>query len=199
MSHEASDFARIYDAYHARVRAYAAKLVGRDDADDVAQEVFLKVSRALDTLADPARLSSWIHAITLNTVRDRGRARASRPGPAPEGAAALLAQAVDPAARTPEEAATRNEMVACYIDYVERLPRDYHDVFVLAEFDHLPSAEIAGRLALSLATVKIRLHRARAKLNEELRKNCRCYHNERGELMGEPKRPSSAGDKKTRR
>jgi len=70
VSHAAIDFARIYDAYHAKVRAYAAKLIGRDDADDIAQEVFLKVSRALDTLADPARLSPWIYSITLNTVRD---------------------------------------------------------------------------------------------------------------------------------
>lgn len=179
------DFARIYDAYHAKVRSYAAKLVGRDDAADVAQEVFVKVSRALDTLADPARLASWIHAITLNTVRDAARARVSRPPVDP--AADTLAQAPDPAARTPEETATRNEMVACYVDYVKGLPRDHYDVYVLAEFDHLPNAEIARRLGLSLSTVKIRLHRARAQLHEELRRNCRCYYNERGELMGEPK------------
>lgn len=189
VSHEPPDFARIYDAYHAKVRAYAAKLVGRDDADDITQEVFLKVSRALDTLADPERLSSWIHAITLNTVRDCGRACASRPAPALGDAEALLAQAVDPAVRTPEETATRHEMVACYVDYVKQLPRDFYDVYVLAEFDQLPNARIARRLALPLATVKIRLHRARAKLHEELRRNCRCYYNERGELMGEPKRP----------
>lgn len=189
VSHAPADFARIYDAYHAKVRAYAAKLVGHDDADDIAQEVFLKVSRALDTLADPARLSSWIYAITLNTVRDSARARASRPAPAPGDAEARLAHAIDPAARTPEEAATRNEMVTCYVDYVKHLPRDYCDVYALAEFEHLPNAEIARRLALPLATVKIRLHRARAKLHEELRRNCRCYYNERGELMGEPKRP----------
>jgi RNA polymerase sigma-70 factor (ECF subfamily) len=79
-------------------------------------------------------------------------------------------------------------MVACYVEHVKRLPRDYYDVYVLAEFDQLPNARIARRLALPLATVKIRLHRARAKLHEELRRNCRCYYNERGELMGEPKR-----------
>jgi RNA polymerase sigma-70 factor (ECF subfamily) len=188
VSHEPLEFARIYDAYYAKVRAYAARLTGRDDADDVAQEVFLKVSRALDTLADTARLSSWIHAITLNAVRDRVRASASRPAPADADAEAVLARAVDPAVRTPEEAASRNEMVACYVEHVKRLPRDYYDVYVLAEFDQLPNARIARRLALPLATVKIRLHRARAKLHEELRRNCRCYYNERGELMGEPKR-----------
>jgi RNA polymerase sigma-70 factor (ECF subfamily) len=181
------DFLHIYNAYHAKVRSYAAKLVGRDDADDVAQDVFAKVSRALDTLADSARLASWIYAITLNTVRDMARARASRPAGAPDETEACLAHVRDPAARTPEETATREEMVACYVDYVRQLPRDYYDVYVLAEFDHLPNAEIARRLALPLSTVKIRLHRARAKLHDELRRNCRCYYNQRGELMGEPK------------
>lgn len=182
-----NDFAGIYDAYHSKVRAYAAKLVGYEEADDVVQEVFLKVSRSLDTLADPARFSSWIYAITVNTVRDLARARASRPTLDPGDPEPRVADAPDPTARSPEEAATRNEMVACYVDYVERLPRDYYDVYVLAEFDHLPNAEIARRIALPLATVKIRLHRARAKLYEELRRNCRCYHDERGELRVEPK------------
>ena len=55
------------------------------------------------------------------------------------------------------------------------------EVFVKAE-------EIARRLSLSVGAVKIRLHRARSRLNEELRQNCQCYTNERGELMAAPKR-----------
>jgi RNA polymerase sigma-70 factor (ECF subfamily) len=80
-------------------------------------------------------------------------------------------------------------MMACYVDYVKRLPRDYYDVYALAEFDQPANAEIARRLGLTLGTVKIRLHRARARLHAELRRNCRCDYDERGELMGEPKRP----------
>jgi RNA polymerase sigma-70 factor (ECF subfamily) len=82
-------------------------------------------------------------------------------------------------------------MVGQSTGYVSHAPPDFagiYDVYVLAEFDHLPIAEIARRLSLSLATVKIRLHRARTKLHEELRRHCRCYYNERGGLMGEPKR-----------
>lgn len=181
-----AEFTRIYDTYRAKVRAYAAKLVGRDDAEDVAQEVFLKVSRALDALEDPSRLSSWIYAITLNAARDKARARASRPAPAPGNAEARLARAAD-TGRTPEEALARSEMVACYVDYVNRLPREAYLVYVLAEFEHLAHVEIARRLGLSPGAVKIRLHRARARLHQELRLNCRCYVDRRGQLMGEPK------------
>ena len=194
----ALDIARIYEAYHARVLAYATKLIGRDDAEDVAQEVFIKVGRSLDTLADRAKLSAWIYAITLNTVRDAVRKQTSRGEPprrSPDAARAegegdpALLRIADSVSRTPEENAIRNEMVACYLDYLNQLPRAYYEVYVLSEFEHLSSQEIAARMSLSVGAVKIRLHRARTRLNEELRRNCRCYTNERGELMGEPKDP----------
>jgi RNA polymerase sigma factor (sigma-70 family) len=132
----------------------------------------------------------------MNTVRDTARARASRvhvvtgdPCVAGDGGPeeAPLSRSPDLVTRTPEENAIRNEMVACYLDFVDQLPPDHGDVFALSEFEGLSNAEIARRLSLSVGTVKIRLHRARARLNEELRRNCRCYYNDRGELMAEPK------------
>jgi RNA polymerase sigma-70 factor, ECF subfamily len=193
-----AELSQIYEAYHGKVLAYAAKLLGRAEADDIAQEVFIKVGRSLGTLEDPAKLASWIYAITLNTVRDAVRKRTTSPGglasaclhaAADEEEDSLLAHLPDTASRTPEEATSRNEMIACYLDYVKELPRDYYVVYALSEFEELSNEEIARRLALTLGTVKIRLHRARAKLFEQLRRNCRCYQNARGELMGEPKTP----------
>jgi len=190
------DISGIYGTYYGKVRAYAASLLGGGEADDVAQEVFVKVGRSLGTLADPSKLGSWIYAITLNTVRDAARKRARSPellseglGEAREDAEGdpAISRISDTTSRTPEEAAIRNEMVTCYLDYVKRLPLRYYEVYVLAEFECLSNEDIAARLSLSLATVKIRLHRARSQLLEELRRNCRCYYNERGELMGEPK------------
>jgi RNA polymerase sigma-70 factor (ECF subfamily) len=188
------DLAWIYDTYHRKVVAYAAKLLGRDRAEDIAQEVFVKVDRALGSLSDPAKLTAWIYAITLNTVRDHARERLAEAargesvrGATREGGEEAAAEAEDTRSRNPEEMAIRSEMVACFLDYVRRLPRHYLLVYALSEFEDLSNQEIADRLRLSLGTVKIRLHRARAVLYGELRRNCRCYRNERGELMGERK------------
>jgi len=187
----------IYDKYHRKVVAYAARLLGADPAEDIAQEVFVKVGRSLGTLSDGAKLTSWIYAITLNTVRDHARKR----GPNPDRIERIeattetdgraedpITQAQDTASLSPEQAAIRNEMVACYLDYVRRLPRRYYVVYALSELEDLSNQEIADRLSLSVGTVKIRLHRARALLYGELRRDCRCYRDERGELMGEPNR-----------
>ncbi|HSD27504.1 MAG TPA: RNA polymerase sigma factor [Vicinamibacteria bacterium] len=195
MSEALPALSEIYEKYRRKVVAYAAKLLGMDEAEDIAQEVFVKVGRSLGTLSDEAKLTSWIYAITLNTVRDHARKRAPDGGrpepidPDPEigdGRQDPVSQAPDSSSPSPEQAAIRNEMVACYLDYVRRLPRRYYVVYALSEFEDLKDQEIADRLSLSLGTVKIRLHRARALLYGELRRNCRCYVNERGELMGEP-------------
>ncbi len=188
MSDEAlPDFSRIFETWHGKVRAYAAKLIGPEEADDLTQEVFIRVRRSLGTLEEPSKLGSWIYAITLNVVRDAARRRASRDGKQVEGLSDPLAVAQDAAARSPEEAAIRAEMIDCYLDYVRRLPPGYNEVYVPSEFEGLTNQEIARRLSLSLGTVKIRLHRARSRLFAELRRNCSCYVNERGELMGAPK------------
>lgn len=195
MALDRPDFASVYETYRGPVLAYAAKLIGRDEAEDVTQEVFVKIQRSLSTLEDPARLSSWVYAITLNTVRDTVRKQASRrerPAGGHEAHDAdeaddVIARAPDLRSRTPEDVAMREEMVTCYLDFVKQLPPQYLEVYTLSEFEHLPNADIARRLSLSLETVKIRLHRARARLHEALRQNCQCYYNEHGELMGEPK------------
>ncbi len=190
------NFSRVHAAYHAKVLAYASKLIGPDEAEEVTQEVFVKISRSLGTLADPARLTSWIYTITLNTIRDAARRRSSRPDRPPArpastrddvGDEARLASIVDTSSRTPEETAMRREMIACYLDYVDQLPALYREVYVLRELEDISNEEIAGRLSLPLGTVKMRLHRARAMLNEQLRRNCQLYCTERGELMGEPR------------
>lgn len=190
MSDATPEFSEIYDAYHGKVVAYAARLLGRDEADDVAQEVFVKVRRSLSTLEDASKLASWIYAITLNTVRDAARRRVPAPVRRDSDASDATPDVPDAVSRTPEENAIRSEMVSCYLDYVNQLPDNYRDVYVLSEFEHLSNEEIARRSGLTLGTAKIRLHRARARIQQELRRNCRCYYNERGELMGEPVPPA---------
>lgn len=187
----------IFDAFYGKVRAYAAKLIGPEEADDIASEVFVKVARSLGTLADGAKLTPWIYAITLNTVRDAARSRASRPPPAagrpaPARGASEVPSPTDEIADTrscsPEETQIRREMIDCFLRYVKQLPPNYYDVYVLSEFEDLSNEEIARRLGLSAGTVKIRLHRARVRLYDEVRRHCRCYYNERGELLGEPRK-----------
>jgi RNA polymerase sigma-70 factor (ECF subfamily) len=73
-------------------------------------------------------------------------------------------------------------MNRCIRNYIEQLPEDYGTVLVLSEVEGFKNREIAEILEVSLDTVKIRLHRARAKLKESLGTHCNFYLDERSEL-----------------
>ena len=76
----------------------------------------------------------------------------------------------------------------CIQGFIENLPEDYRTVLILNEFEGLKNKEIAEILEISLAAVKIRLHRARERLKNELRENCDSYWVENNEFLPELKR-----------
>jgi RNA polymerase sigma-70 factor (ECF subfamily) len=180
------DYAEIYVQYYEKISRYLAGIVGPLEAQDLAQEVFIKVGNNVDKLKDPAKLSSWIFEIALNTAKDRLRHNSSQKS-AGDRLVQLSAEEdqvgtrPDPNVRTPEEILEYSSMVDCYLSFVKSLPK----VYVLSELEGLSDLEIADRLSLRLAAVKMRLHRARARLYKELRTHCRRYCNDRGELMGD--------------
>ncbi len=189
------DYSEIYTKYYGKVSKYLAGIIGQPDAEDLAQEVFLKVGNSLENLRDQSKLSSWIFEIALNTARDSLRRRSSmksgrdcRVPLTVEGSEKdQPIEVQDLSARTPEEIQEHSSMVECYLRFVKELPKLYYDVYVLSELEGLSDKELSKRLSLPLETVKMRLHRARSQLYETLRTHCSCYYNERGELMGDLK------------
>lgn len=178
MGAEFRDFEEIYRDFFPRISLYLKRLVG-PDAEDVTQEVFLKVSGALPDFRGEANLSTWIYRIATNTAMDHLRKtpmqRIQREAePADDG--------LSPDAPSLDSQVIRKEMNACIRGIVDGLPENYRMVLVLSEMEGLLNTEIAQVLGVSLETVKIRLHRARTRLRKELETKCNFYRDERNEL-----------------
>ena len=176
------DFKSLHDEFRPRVLRYVARLVGEAEAEDVAQSVMLKVSEGLAGFRGDSSLSTWIYRIATNAAMDRLRLK-----PMPVVSETELESSdgdVPPAAQAAsvESAAIRGEMSACIAAFVARLPENYRAVMTLSELEGFKNDEIAGILGLSLPTVKIRLHRARAKLRQELEAGCNFDRDEGNEL-----------------
>jgi len=73
MEETTQDFNQIFEDYHARVLRYLTRLVGEDEAEDLAQVVFTRVSQNLDTFRGESKLSTWIFRIAANAAFDRMR------------------------------------------------------------------------------------------------------------------------------
>ena len=178
------DFQTVYDEFHAKIHRYLEHMVGPADCDDVTQDVFAKVSVGLAQFRGEASLSTWIYRIATNAANDRLRSRASHPQadvPIDD------APPVEDHAPGVEQRLVRRAMNACIGAYIERLPASYRSVVVLSEHEGLTNAEIAETLGVTLDTVKIRLHRARARLRKELGGGCDFYRDDRNEFACEPK------------
>jgi RNA polymerase sigma-70 factor (ECF subfamily) len=178
----ALDFQRVYDEFQPRIRRYLARLAGPGEADDLTQETLARVSQALAGFRGEAALSTWIYRIATNVAFDRARSPGFQLQARTEEPEALAALGTAPAI---EQDIARREMSECVRDYVDQLPADYRTVVVLSELEELPDREIAEVLGISLEAVKIRLHRARARLRQMLEQGCDVSRDERNELTCE--------------
>ncbi|HKZ17828.1 MAG TPA: sigma-70 family RNA polymerase sigma factor [Geobacteraceae bacterium] len=187
------DFKAIHASYRPRIYRYLARLVGQNEAEDLTQEVFVRVSRALPDFRGDAKISTWIYRIATNVATDRLRSRSfketQRDKAIPPGEGSI--QDVD---ALPEEKNSslerqlmREEMSSCVHDYLNTLPENYRAIVTLSEIEGLSNQEIAEVLGLTLDAVKIRLHRGRAKLKEKLETGCRFERDEEDILVCDPK------------
>jgi RNA polymerase sigma-70 factor (ECF subfamily) len=177
------DFQELYDEFHPKIRRYLRSLVGTNEAEDLTQEVFTKVSQALPGFRGDSKASTWLYRIATNTAFDRLRISSYRRG----GQVTLPVRQAAETSPDIEQELVRKEMNECIRRYIDELPPGYRSVVLLGEEEGLTNGEIAEALGITLDTVKIRLHRARTRLKKELGRGCNFHRDERNELACEPR------------
>jgi RNA polymerase sigma-70 factor (ECF subfamily) len=203
MSHESRDFQELYSEYYPKIVAYLRRMVGELEAEDAAQETFVKISRSLGGFRGESSLSTWIYRIATNTAMDHLRKPSSRrssrhmDGPADDDSP-VHDESATTADREPllDTLLIRKDMNECIRGLVNDLPENYRTVLVLGDLEGFTNAEIAEILGLSLDAVKIRLHRARLRLKQSMDRACNLYRDERNELSCDRKAPSLQFHKK---
>ncbi len=175
------------ERYRAAVTRYIRYLV-RDagEAEDLAQEAFIRAHRQRHTLRDAAALEGWLYQIATHVSIDRMRQRAKVAARQVDEPVEEV-QLPDPDRSSPLLVIQQEEMGLCVQRYVGRLSDNYKAVLLLHDADGFTAREIADLLQLPLTTVKMRLHRARQQLQDALKRACEFGHDERGVLVCEPK------------
>ncbi len=156
------------------------------EAEDLAQETFLRAHRQRAALRDPAAMESWLYQIATHVTLDRLRQRARTVGRQVDSPLEDLPLA-DQNRPSPFTIIQQTEMTECVQRYVANLSDSYKAVLLLHDADGLTSNEISELLRLPLTTVKMRLHRARRQLESALNDACAFGRDERGVFVCEPK------------
>ncbi|MBI5056662.1 MAG: sigma-70 family RNA polymerase sigma factor [Nitrospirae bacterium] len=181
------EFHQIYEKHKHKILRYLMRFFDRSVAEELSQDVFLKVSNSLKDFKGKSQISTWIYRIATNTALDKLRSTRFQndqntrstgdDGPVLEDDILAGEKVLQP-----DRQFIRKEMNECIRDIVNNLPLDYRTVIVLGELEELKNKEIADVLGLGLDTVKIRLHRARAMLKKALESHCDFYRDERNEF-----------------
>ncbi|HEY3365015.1 MAG TPA: sigma-70 family RNA polymerase sigma factor [Symbiobacteriaceae bacterium] len=166
-------FTTLVERHKGRVYRTLYQVVGdEEDAQDLTQEVFLKVYRSLSGYRGDAAFTTWLHRLTLNLSFDWLRARKRRPlqvplEPSPDHEERPRLELVSPD-EGPEEESLRTERRKQLQAAIQELPLDYREVIMLHHFHHLSYQQIAQRLDAPVRTVETRLYRARGLLKKAL-------------------------------
>ncbi len=156
----------VVQEHSARVYRLAYRLTGnRHDAEDLTQEVFVRVFRSLSSYT-PGTFEGWLHRITTNLFLDQVRRKQRiRFDALPEDASDRLPGQAD---LGPERAWEHNNLDHDVQAALDTLPPDFRAAVVLCDIEGLSYEEIAATLDIKLGTVRSRIHRGRAQLREAL-------------------------------
>jgi RNA polymerase sigma-70 factor, ECF subfamily len=172
---------RLTEIYGPRIHQLAMRhMKNREDAEEVTQDVLMKVYRKVGSFRGDSALSSWIYRITFNTAMSRLRQHkgARMADQEREHALATLEAGEDgsrrPAdspdwSRMPDEELLRFELRQALAIAVRELPAIYREPVILRDFEGLTTEEASNRLKVKGQTLKSRLHRGRLMLRERLR------------------------------
>jgi len=153
---------------------FSLRMVGNeDDANDLAQETFVRVFRARASFRPNEKFSTWLFTIAANLARNHFRWRSRHPNVSLEAETGETEQTLggtlpanDPA---PNEQALATERAAAVRDAVGKLPEDLREAVVLCEWEECSMAEAAAILETTPKAVESRLYRARQMLREKLK------------------------------
>lgn len=196
------DLGQVVLEHRSRIYRYVLSMARDPDvAEDLTQETFLRALRGLGSLRDRAALMPWLYRLATNVfidwVRAEGRRRLAYAG-GKDTDGDLVGEIPDPAARI-DRRVEQSEMSECVQDFVDDLPDDFRSVILLHDAHGLSNPEIAEMLGLTLATTKIRVHRARLRLRQALEVGCEFEPDDRGVTVCDPVSPEQADERRATR
>jgi RNA polymerase sigma-70 factor (ECF subfamily) len=172
-------------------RFVAHRVADPQDAEDVLQDVLLRIHRHSDDLASADRVVPWMHRIARNAIIDHYRRRAARPE-SPAGSGTDFDQPA-PSDDEPDGDALRRDLAACLRPLLERLPEKHREALILTELDGLSQVEAAHELGISVSGMKARVQRGRAQLKALLLDCCHVELDRRGAITEYQSRGGSCG------
>jgi len=172
------ELAEVYKNFRQLLLGYIHKKIGnREDAEDILQNVFVKVTANIGTLSDKEKIQNWLYRITRNTIIDYYRSKANKPTFLDLNDDAVLSE-------------TANGLIdhtkgldKCLSGFLSQLPETYKSIVIDSEIKGLRQKELSFKYGLAYPTLRSRVQRGRKKLRQMLVKCCAIETDKRGNIL----------------
>uniref|UniRef100_UPI0032172824 RNA polymerase sigma factor SigZ n=1 Tax=uncultured Draconibacterium sp. TaxID=1573823 RepID=UPI0032172824 len=164
----------IWNEYYDQLLLFIRKRVSdKDEAEDILQNVFLKILTNINSLKDSTKMKSWLFQITRNVIVDYYRKT--------KKADNLMVSA---SGEKEENESDVMEVVESWIyPFISRLPEKYREALILSELKGMSQKEVAVQQGISYTAAKARIHRGRIMLKQKLTQCCIFYADKYGTIM----------------
>lgn len=166
----------VWEEFSVPLKRFIKKRVANEqDADDILQEIFIKIHNNIKSLMDDNKIHAWIYRITRNAIADYYRRSYNN------FEVAELPENLKSGSE--EELSANTEIASCLKAMVGNLPETYKQAILLTEFQNMTQKELSEKLGISISGVKSRVQRSRKMLKEMLLGCCHLEIDRRGNII----------------
>ena len=161
----------IWNKFHNKLFQFIKKSVkDSDTANDILQDIFMKIHLRLNTLKDEDKLTGWVYQITRNSILDHFKKQK------PQAELPLMLSELK------EEKTFNEELSNCLKPIIDQLPENYKDAILQTELGHLSQKEYAEKLGISYSGAKSRVQRAKKQLHDLFNECCTIHSDKYGNI-----------------
>ena len=177
----------VYNQFRSQLLNYIkSKIRSKEDAEDILQNVFIRVSSSIEKLSEDQKLKSWIFTITRNAVIDYYRSNASR------RRSGITTELEDNIFDQDEDDSTKG-LDQCLSTMIQLLPDDYKDVIIESEIKGIKQKDLAEKYGLAYPSVRSRVQRGRERLKQLFQNCCHIETDRLGNVMEARRRSDCTG------
>ena len=167
----------IYKQFHRELLGYLkSKIRSNEDAEDILQNVFIKISSNIDKLTEEVRLKNWIFTITKNAVIDYYRVNANKKKIA-------VTEAIDENVFETDDPDTTKGLDQCVGNMISLLPEEYRDIITDSEINGIKQKDLADKYGIAYSSMRSKVQRGRERLKQLFYNCCHIETDKRGNVL----------------
>jgi len=171
------ELAAIYTQFHQVLFGFVkSKINNHQDAEDIVQNVFIKVAAGVNDLNRKEKLQSWIYAIARNSIIDYYRTSTNKKN-------FSLEEDIAEIFTDEEYNDTTKGLDCCLVNFVNQLPEEYRDIIIDVEMKGIKQKDLAEKYNLAYPSIRSRVQRGREKLKQILLDCCHIEWDNRGNIL----------------